>query len=188
MYKRQVALELLSKHLKTRSMLKHSFSVEGAMIGYAKHFGEDVEKWGTCGLLHDIDFEEYPETHPRKGAELLTSLGYAPDFVEAILGHSDETGVPRQSKLAKVLYAVDELSGFIIAAALVRPTRFDGLEASSIKKKMKDKAFAKAVNREHLKAGAEDLGMDFTDHVTLVIQALQEKERVLNAEGNSLLE
>ncbi|MBF8982357.1 HDIG domain-containing protein [Lutibacter sp. B2] len=186
--KRENALELLKEHVESDSLIKHCLAVEASMRGYAKKFGEDVERWGACGLLHDVDFEKYPDTHPLEGVEILKEKGYDDEFVMAVKGHSNSTNTPRETNLAKALYAVDELSGFVIACVLVRPDKFEGLQIKSIKKKLKDKAFAKAINRDQIKTSAEELGMDLTEHIQTVVDAVVLREQELNEMGLSLIE
>ncbi|MTI70637.1 MAG: HDIG domain-containing protein [Firmicutes bacterium] len=188
MISREEAFEFLKEHVKSDSLIKHSLAVEGAMKGYAKKFDKDVERWSVCGLLHDIDFEKYPDEHPLKGVDILREKGFDKDFVSAVKGHADFTNTPRETLMAKVLYAVDELSSFTIAAVLVRPQRFGGLKVKSIKKKLKSKSFAQAVNRETIKNGAKELGVELNEHIQTVIDALTEHEKDLNKEGLSLIE
>jgi putative nucleotidyltransferase with HDIG domain len=171
--KREEALAILFEYTKTDSLRKHAYAVEAAMRSYAEKYNEDVELWGVVGLMHDFDYEMYPEEHPAKGNEILTEIGVSKDIREAILGHASFTGVARESLMAKVLYAVDELCGFIVAVTLVRPNKSIGeVSVKSVKKKMKDKRFAAKVNREEIREGAEELGVDFEEHVNLVISAL----------------
>ena len=186
-YSREKQFELLKKNISTDSLFKHSFAVEAAMVAYAKKFDEDVEKWGACGLLHDIDFEKHPEEHPMIGVKMLADEGYPEDFVLAVKGHGDHTNTSRETKLAKTLYAVDELASFIVAVALVRPTKFEGLKIKSVKKKLKDKAFAKAVNREQIQTAADDLGVELSEHIQTVIDGLVYWESELNKTGLSLI-
>jgi putative nucleotidyltransferase with HDIG domain len=174
---RQATWELLTEYTKNESLLKHALAVEAALRAYAGKFGEDPETWGIVGLIHDFDYERYPSAeagHPFKGAEVLREKGY-PDFVvKAVLSHADYSGVPRETPLEKTLFACDELCGFITAAALVRPSKSVlDLEASSVRKRMKDKAFARNVKREDIVKGAEGLGVDLTEHITFVIKAMQ---------------
>jgi len=173
---RQTAWQLLTTYTKNESLLKHALGVEAAMRAYARKFGDDEELWGVTGLIHDFDYELHPtaEEHPAWGKPVLEAAGYPPEVVYAIQAHGDHTGLPRRTRLDKTLYAVDELVGFIVAVALVRPTKslFD-LEAPSVRRKMKDKAFARAVNREEMVRGAAELGVDLDEHITLVIQAMQ---------------
>jgi predicted hydrolase (HD superfamily) len=169
------ALQLLQEYTKNDALLKHMYAVEAAMRAYAEKFGEDEEKWGITGLLHDFDYEMYPTApdHPLKGSEILREKGYSEDMIVAILGHAPHTGIPRESQMAKVLYAVDELCGFIMACSLVRPNKISDLEASSVKKKMKDKAFARNVNREDITQGCQELGFNMDEHITFVIAAMK---------------
>ncbi len=187
LFERSSALELLKEHVETKRLLKHSFAVEGAMIYYAKKLNEDETRWGICGLLHDIDFEKHPDLHPNEGVKWLTDKGYDDEFVIAIKGHADYN-TKRESHMAKALYAVDELASFIVAVALVRPTKFEGLKVKSVKKKLKDKAFAAAVNRDTINLGAEGLNIEMTEHIQNVINALVEHETTLNTYGLSLVD
>lgn len=184
---RTEALDLLKTHVESQQLLRHCFAVEAAMKGYAKVYGEDEALWGILGLLHDIDFEKHPDTHPKSGAEWLRAEGFDESFVLAVLGHSDKTQTPRETLMAKTLYAVDEMASFIVAVALVRPEKLEGLSAKSVKKKLKDKAFARAVDRSAVLTSSEALGVDFTLHIERVILALQEGEAFLNGMGESLL-
>lgn len=172
---RNQALDILHQYVSNDALRKHMYAVEAAMRAYARKFNEDEEKWAIVGLLHDFDYEMYPNApdHPLKGSEILRQIGVGEDVIKAILGHASYTNVPRDTKMAKVLYAVDELCGFITACALVRPNKISDLEASSVKKKMKDKAFAKNVNREEIIQGAEELGVDLTEHINFVISAMK---------------
>lgn len=172
---RNEALNLLHQYVSNDALRKHMYAVEVAMRAYSKKFGEDEEKWAVVGLLHDFDYEMYPNApdHPLKGSEILRSLNVPEDIIKAILGHASYTNVPRDTLMAKVLFAVDELCGFITACALVRPNKLMDLEASSVKKKMKDKAFAKNVNREEIITGADELGVDLTEHINFVIKAMK---------------
>jgi putative nucleotidyltransferase with HDIG domain len=183
---RQSAWQLLTTYTKNESLLKHALGLEAAMRAYASKFGEDEELWGVTGLLHDFDYELHPtaEEHPAWGKPILEAAGYPPEVVYAIQAHGDHTGLPRRTRLDKTLYAVDELVGFIVAVALVRPTKsiFD-VEAPSVRKKMKDKAFARAVNREEIVRGAAELGVDLDEHITLVIQAMQGIANELGLQG-----
>jgi len=185
---RDAAWQLLTEWTKTDSLLKHALAVEAAVRGYARRFGENDEAWGVVALLHDFDYERYPTLgdHPVKGCEHLTSLGY-PDWVtRAILSHAAEiTGVTRESPLEKTLFACDEMAGFVTAASLVRPSKSVlDLEASSVIKRMKDKAFARAVPREHLKAGAEEMGLPLDQHIGNVIASLREHADALGLRGS----
>ncbi|GAU76185.1 HAD family hydrolase [Fusibacter sp. 3D3] len=184
---RKEAFELLKTEVKSESLIKHCLAVEASMRWYSAYFDEPLELWGQCGLLHDIDFEKYPEEHPLMALDLLRSHGYDEAFVTAVKGHGDHTNTPRETSMAKTLFAVDELSSFVVAVALVRPDKFVGLASKSVKKKLKDKAFARAVSREDIAKGSEELGVDLTEHIDHVIQALSEREAELNKEGLSLL-
>jgi putative nucleotidyltransferase with HDIG domain len=174
---RQAAWELLTEYTKSESLLKHALAVEAGMRAYAGKFGEDPEVWGIVGLVHDFDYERYPSAeagHPFKGAEELRAKGYPEFMVKAVLSHADYSGVPRETPMEKTLFACDELCGFITAAALIRPSKSVlDLEASSVKKRMKDKAFARNVKREDIVKGAQELGVDLTEHITFVIKAMQ---------------
>jgi predicted hydrolase (HD superfamily) len=155
-------------------------AVEVAMRAYARRFGEEEELWAMAGVLHDMDYEKYPEAHPYRGVEELRRLGYPEEVLEAILGHASYTGVPRRSLMAKALFAVDELTGLIAAAVYVRPDRsILGLELPSLKKKFKDKAFAKGVNREEIRQGAEDLGLSLDEHMAFVLEAMKASAHLL---------
>jgi len=173
---REQALSLLEEHTRNPNLIKHALAVEAAMRRYARRFDGDVDRWGITGLLHDFDYEEHPslEEHPFVGVEILEEKGYPSDVIEAILGHADHTGVPRETRMAKALYAVDELTGFIVACALVRPSQsVNDLPVSSVTKKFKDKAFCRAIDRDHLYAGAEDLGVPMEEHVGEVLEAMR---------------
>jgi predicted hydrolase (HD superfamily) len=170
---REQALHILYEYTKTDPLRKHAYSVEAAMRAYAKKYGENEELWGSIGLIHDFDYEMYPDQHPLKGSEILTEKGIAEDVRRIILGHADFSGVPRDTLAAKVLYAVDELCGFIIAVTLVRPTRsLSEVNVSSVRKKMKDKRFAARVNREEISNGARELNVELDQHIQFVITAL----------------
>jgi putative nucleotidyltransferase with HDIG domain len=168
-------------------------SVEAAMRAYAEKFGEDVERWGTTGLIHDFDYERYPnnehsptEGHPSEGVRILRNKGYPEDILQAILGHATYCGVPRETLMAKTLFAVDELTGLVTATALVRPTKdVREVEAKSVRKKMKDKAFARGVSREDVIAGADELGVDLDSHIAFVITAMQSVASDIGLAGNA---
>lgn len=169
-------LALLNEYTQSLSLQRHMFAVEAAMVAYARQFGEDEAKWGTVGLMHDFDYERWPDPpdHPLKGAEILKQHGYPQDVIYAIKSHADYlTDCPRISRLDKTLYACDELCGFVTACALVRPGRLEGLEPKSVLKKMKQASFAAAVNRDDITRGAADLGVDLNQHIAFVIAALQ---------------
>lgn len=179
---REDAYQLLTEYTKKDGLLKHALSVEIAMRAYARKFGEDEESWGIVGLLHDFDYEMYPsqEDHPFRGAEILREKGYPEEWVLAILSHANYSGVPRDTLMAKTLFAVDELSGFITAVTYVRPNKTVAeVKVKSVKKKLKDKRFAAQVSREDIREGAEGLGVDLDEHIEFVIAAMQEKADVL---------
>jgi putative nucleotidyltransferase with HDIG domain len=185
---RENAWALLTEWTETESLRKHALAVEAAVRGYARRFGEDEQGWGVVALLHDFDYERYPTLgdHPVKGCEELTRRGYPEWVTRAILSHAAEiTGVRRETLLEKTLFACDEMAGFVTAAALVRPSKSVlDLEASSVIKRMKDKAFARAVPRDHLKAGAEELGLPLDQHVANVISYMREQAEALGLKGN----
>lgn len=187
------ALALMESWTQSDSLRKHMLSVEAAMRAYARHYGEDEDRWGITGLMHDFDYERFPNAaqaadseHPSEGVRHLRNLGYPDDICEAILGHALFTGVPRVSRMAKTLFAVDELCGLVTAAALVRPSRSVlDLEASSVKKKMKDKAFARGVSRDDVINGAADLGVELDTHIAFVIEAMRGSASTLGLAGVS---
>jgi putative nucleotidyltransferase with HDIG domain len=175
---RAEAWALVEEWVQSESLRKHLLGVEAGMRAYAREAGEDEELWGVTGLLHDLDYERYPDLdtgHPRKALELFEQKGYPRELIDAVAGHADFMGVPRETPLAKTLYAVDELSGFIAACALVRPTGLDGLTPKSVKKKLKQPSFAAGVNRGEVRRGAEELGVHFDEHVAFVIGAMEER-------------
>jgi putative nucleotidyltransferase with HDIG domain len=178
---REESWELLCGWTASDSLRKHMLAVEAAMRAYARKFGEDEEKWGITGLLHDMDYEKHPtpDEHPMVGVQELEGRGYPRDVIHAIKGHADYLDVPRDTLMSKTLYAVDELSGFIVACALVRPEGLEGLKAKSVRKKMKQKGFAAAVNREDIVRGAEELGVDLNEHIEFVAGALRERSEAL---------
>jgi putative nucleotidyltransferase with HDIG domain len=183
---RERAWELLTEYTKGESLIKHALAVEAAVRGYARRAGADEEFWGVTALLHDFDYERWPDLseHPFRGAEILRAQGYPEEMVRAILSHADYSGVPRETPLEKTLYACDEMSGFVTAAALVRPSKSVlDLEAPSVKKRMKDKAFAKNVKREDLVAGAELLGLPLETHISNVIESLRGAADALGLRG-----
>jgi putative nucleotidyltransferase with HDIG domain len=173
---RDEALEILHEFTKNENLRKHACAVEAAMRAYARKFGEDEDYWGTIGLLHDFDWEVHPTLpdHPLKGAEILRERGVSEEIVQDIVSHAPEVGVARDSLVRKALFAVDELTGFIVAVALVRPTGLEGMKPKSVRKKMKDKSFAAKVNRDDIIEGAEALGIELAEHIALVIEAMQE--------------
>jgi putative nucleotidyltransferase with HDIG domain len=184
---RDEAWALVTEHTQSESLRKHMLAVEAAVRGYARLWGEDEEDWGVVALLHDFDYERWPDqtNHPFRGVEILKGRGYPEWVTRAILSHADYSGVPRESKLEKALYACDEMSGFVTAAALVRPSKSVlDLEAGSVLKRMKDKAFARAVNRDDLRRGAEELGLPFEEHVGNVIMFLRVQAEPLGLKGN----
>ena len=184
---RAQAWGLLTEYTQNDRLLKHGLAVEAAVRGYARSFGEDEEAWGLVALLHDFDYERWPsaDDHPYRGCEILRAQGY-PEFVmRAILSHADYTGVPRETRLEHTLFACDEMAGFVTAAALVRPSRSVlDLEAKSVKKRMKDKAFARAVSRDDLRQGAEELGLPLDEHIENVIGFMREQADKLGLKGS----
>ncbi len=184
---RDDAWRLLTDYTKGDSLLKHALAVEAAVRGYARRFGENEDEWGLVALLHDFDYERWPshDDHPFRGVEILREKGYPEWVTRAILSHADYSGVSRESQLEKTLFACDEMAGFITAASLVRPGRsILDLEASSVVKRMKDKAFARAVKRDDLRAGAELLGLPLDVHISNVIQSMREQADALGLRGN----
>jgi putative nucleotidyltransferase with HDIG domain len=175
MMQRADAYALVCEYTQSDSLRKHMLAVEAALRAYARKFGEDENTWGIVGLLHDFDYERWPDPpdHPLKGAEILAGLGYPAEVIYAIKSHADYLpDCPRVSRLDKTLYACDELAGFVTAVALLRPERISGMQASSVKKKLKQKGFAAAVNREDIVRGAADLGVEMDEHIQFVIDAL----------------
>lgn len=173
---RDSALALLREFTTNESLIKHALAVEACMRAYARQFGEDANLWGVVGLLHDFDYERYPtaDQHPYRGAEILAERGYPEHVRRAILGHADYAGVPRDTLMAKTLYAVDELAGFLTACALVKPGKsILEVEAPSVRKKMKDKAFARSVSREDIMRGAAELGAEIDQHISFCIDAMK---------------
>ncbi len=179
---REEAWDLMCEWTENDSLRKHMLAVEAAMRAYAQRFGEDEEKWGVTGLLHDMDYEKHPtpDEHPMVGVAELERRGYPDDVLHAIKGHADYLEVPRDTLMSKALYAVDELSGFIVACALVRPEGLENMKAKSVRKKMKQKSFAAAVNREDIVRGAEELGVDLNEHIEFVAGALRERSGELS--------
>jgi predicted hydrolase (HD superfamily) len=169
------ALNLMHEYTKSDALRKHMYAVEAAMRAYARKHSEDEEKWAIVGVLHDFDYEMYPTIpdHPLKGSEILKEKGYPEDIRNAILGHASFSNVPRNSLMAKVLYSCDELCGFITAVAVIRPRKISDLEVSSVKKKLKDKAFAKNVNRDDITKGTSELGVPLEEHIKFVIEAMK---------------
>ena len=188
MLSRDAAWELLTEWTQSDSLRKHALAVEAAVRGYARRFGEDEDAWGVVALLHDLDYERHPSLseHPFRGCEELRRRGYPEWVVRAILSHADYSGVARESPLEKTLYACDEMAGFVTAAALVRPTRsILDLEAASVLKRMKDKAFARAVSRDDLRRGAAELELPLEEHVANVIAFMRERAEALGLRGTS---
>jgi len=175
---RDEAWEMVCEWIASDSLRKHLLGVEAAMRAYAERFGEDEELYGVTGLLHDLDYERHPDMdlptgHPRTELALFRERGYPDELIDAVAGHADFMDVPRESQMAKTLYAVDELSGFVAACALVRPTGIEGLTPKSVKKKLKQPSFAAGVNRDDVRRGADELGVDFDEHVAFVIAAME---------------
>jgi len=182
---RDDAWRLFCDWTQSDSLRKHVLAVEAAMRAYARERGEDEELWAVTGIVHDLDYERYPDLetgHPRIALEELRKLGYPDEVVEAVAGHADFLGVPRTTPMAKTLYAVDELTGFIAACALVRPTGIHGLTPKSVKKKLKQPSFAAAVDRDEVRSAADELGVDFDEHVAFVIAAMEERADELGLE------
>jgi len=188
---REQAWDLVCAYTESPQLRRHMLAVEAAMRGYARHFGEDEEKWGAVGLLHDFDYERYPDVaedgHPNTGAPILRAQGVDEEIVRAILSHATEvTGVERQSQLEHTLFAVDELTGLITAVALVRPSRdIRDVKVKSVRKKWKAKAFAPGVNREEIEAGAAALGVELTEHIRIVLEAMQAAAPELGLDGQA---
>ena len=184
---REDAWTLLTEFTLSESLRKHALAVEACLRAYARKFDGDEEKWGIVGLIHDFDYEKYPslEDHPYRGNEILTERGWPDDIKTAIMSHADYTGVPRTNNLEKTLFACDELAGFITAASLVRPDKsIHTLEPKSVRKRMKDKAFARTVNRDDIVNGAAALGVDLDEHIAFCIAAMRGIAKELGLEGN----
>jgi predicted hydrolase (HD superfamily) len=174
---REEAWELVCEWIESDSLRKHVLGVEAAMRAYARRENADEELWGVTGLVHDLDYERYPDLetgHPRFALEEFRSRDWPPELIDAVAGHADFMGVPRETPMARTLYAVDELSGFVAACALVRPTGIEGMTPKSVRKKLKQPSFAAGVNRDEVRRGIEELGVDETEHIQLVIDALAE--------------
>ena len=183
---REQAWTLFCSWTESESLRRHVLAVEAAMRAYARKFGEDEEVWGLVGMLHDLDYEKHPDLetgHPRVALKELEAQGFSPEFVRAVASHADFLGVSRDSSMEKTLFAVDELCGFVMACAYVRPEGIHGMTPKSVKKKMKTPAFAAAVNRDEMRVGAEELGVDFDEHVAFVIAALDDHAEVLGLDG-----
>ncbi len=189
MFDRQAAWGLLCEYTSSENLRKHAMAVETCMRAYARRFAEDEDKWGITGLLHDFDYEKYPsaQDHPFRGNEILAQLGWPEDIRRAIMSHADYSGVKRETRMEKALFACDELAGFITAAALIRPDKsIHGLEAKSVRKRMKDKAFARAVSREDMVNGAAELGVDLDDHIAFCIEAMKGTADKLGLDGSAV--
>jgi putative nucleotidyltransferase with HDIG domain len=175
---REDAWNLVCEWISSESLRKHLLGVEAAMRAYAREGGGDEELWGITGLVHDLDYERYPDLdtgHPRHALKELEARGYPQEVIDAVAGHAEFLGVPRETPLAKTLFAVDELSGFVAACALVRPTGIEGMTPKSVRKKLKQPSFAAGVDRDQVRRGAEELGVDFDQHVAFVIEAMAER-------------
>jgi putative nucleotidyltransferase with HDIG domain len=186
---REEAWSLLIEFTQSESLRKHALAVEACMRAYARKLGGDESLWGLVGLIHDFDYEKYPsaEDHPFKGSEILKERGYSEEIRRAILSHAEYSGVPRETPMEKALFACDELAGFITAATLVKPSKsLSELDARSVRKKMKDKAFARSVNREDIVNGAADLGVDLEEHITFCIEAMKAVARDLGLDGSAV--
>ncbi|MFN8572955.1 MAG: HDIG domain-containing protein [Gemmatimonadaceae bacterium] len=188
---RDSAYKLVCEYTQSESLRKHMLGVEAAMRAYAARLGGDVERWGLCGLVHDFDYERWPNAehsadkeHPAEGVRILRDLGYPEDILQAILGHATYCHVPRETSMARILFAVDELSGLITATALVRPSRsILEVDAKSVRKKMKDKAFARGVSREDVLLGASEMGVDLDEHIQFVVDAMKGQAEQLGLAG-----
>jgi len=188
---REQAWELFCEWTESDSLRKHVLGVEAAMRAYARRYGEDEELWGVTGLLHDLDYERHPDPesgHPRVALALFEQRGYPQELIDAVAGHADYLGVPRRTRLAKTLFAVDELTGFVAAVALVRPTGIVGMTPKSVKKKLKQPSFAAAVDREEMREAVAALGEDFDQHLAFVIAALEPHAEALGLSGAADLE
>jgi putative nucleotidyltransferase with HDIG domain len=182
---RDDAWELFCEWTESDSLRKHVLGVEAAMRAYARKFGEDEERWAVTGIVHDLDYERYPDLetgHPRMALEELRNRGYPDDIIDAVAGHATFLGVPRETLMAKTLFAVDELSGFIAACALVRPTGIEGMKPKSVRKKLKQPSFAAKVDRGEIAQGIEELGVDESEHIQFVIDAMSERAAELGLE------
>jgi putative nucleotidyltransferase with HDIG domain len=187
MIDRNAAWGLLTEFTQSESLRKHALAVEACMRAYARKLGGDEDLWGVVGLIHDFDYEKYPslEDHPYRGNEILKERGYSDEIRKAIMSHAEYTGVPRETPMEKALFACDELAGFITASTLVKPSKsLDELDAKSVRKKMKDKAFARSVNRNDIIQGAAELGVDLEEHITFCIRAMKVIARDLGLDGS----
>jgi predicted hydrolase (HD superfamily) len=188
---REEAWELLCEYTKGKSLRQHALAVEAAMRAAASRYGgeaADVDEWGITGMLHDFDYEMFPtaDEHPYKGSVVLCGRGYPERVIRAIMGHATYTGVPRDTEMARALFATDELCGFLVACALVRPSKsLDDLEVSSVKKKLKDKAFARTVNRDDIRQGVAELGVELDEHIRFCIEALKPVQEKIGLKGNT---
>jgi putative nucleotidyltransferase with HDIG domain len=186
---RSAAWNLLTEFTQSESLRKHALAVEACMRAYSRKFAADEDLWGVVGLIHDFDYEKYPsaQEHPYKGNEILKERGYSDEIRRAIMSHAEYSGVPRESPMEKALFACDELAGFITACALVKPGKsLAEVEAKSVRKKMKDKAFARSVNRDDIVNGARDLGVDLDEHIAFCIEAMKEIAGELGLKGNQV--
>jgi putative nucleotidyltransferase with HDIG domain len=184
---RDEAWALFCEWTASESLRRHVLAVEACMRAYAERFGEDPDRWGMVGMLHDLDYERYPDLetgHPRMALAELERLGFPEDMIRAVASHADFLEVPRETPMEKTLFAVDELSGFVMACAYVRPQGIEGLTPKSVRKKMKSPAFAAAVDRDALREGAEELGVDFDEHVAFVVEALEPHAEALGLTGS----
>lgn len=186
---REDCFKILKEYTKSESLIRHALAVEACVRAYARKYGEDMEYWGNAALLHDFDYERYPtaEEHPYKGAEILLQMGFDQEFVLSIMSHAAYTGIARNTPLKKALFACDELAGFIMAVAYVRPSKsIDEVTVKSVKKKMKDRAFARAVSREDITSGAFELGVDLDEHICFCIEAMKANNELqsLNSSRN----
>jgi putative nucleotidyltransferase with HDIG domain len=188
---REDALALMHEYTQNENLRRHMYAVEAAMRVYARKFGEDEELWRITGLLHDFDYERWPnderkadDEHPSTGVKILREKGYPEELLQAVLGHAEHTGVPRETLMARTLFAVDELTGFLTACALVRPEGINGMKVKSVKKKFKDSSFARGVNRDDVNKGVAELDVEFAEHVQLVIEAMTEIQDELGLGGS----
>jgi putative nucleotidyltransferase with HDIG domain len=184
---REEAWALVQEWIQSDSLRKHLLGVETGMRAYARRYGEEEELWAVTGLVHDLDYERFPDLetgHPRKALEELERLDYPPAVIDAVAGHATFLGVPRETRMAKTLFAVDELSGFIAACALVRPTGIHGMKPKSVKKKLKQPSFAAGVDRDEVKQGVEELGVDLDEHISFLIEAMEQNADELGLTGS----
>jgi putative nucleotidyltransferase with HDIG domain len=184
---REEAWQLVEEWVQSDSLRKHLLGVETGMVAYARRWNEDEQLYAVTGLLHDLDYERYPDLstgHPRKALELFEQREYPQELIDAVAGHATFLGVPRETRMARTLYAVDELSGFISACALVRPSGIEGMTPKSVKKKLKQPSFAAGVNREEVRDGADELGVDFDEHVAFLIAAMEQRAKELGLAGS----